>query len=201
MKPIDRSELLPLEAYESIRERFRARVIAEKRARRVRLGEELSLVFENRDTVLLQIQEMLRAERIVAEAAIRHELETYNQLVPGSGELSATLFIEIPEPLRREELLARLCAIEEHVSLEIRGARGEELARARATFEEGRRDRGRAAAVQYLKLPLGERGGSALRSAGGTAEADVAIAIDHPHLTARHPLGRATIAALIADLG
>ncbi len=191
MKPIERGELLPLAEYEGIRERFRARIIGVKAARRARLGDEMSIVFENRDTVLWQIQEMLRTERITAEPAIRHELDTYNELLPGGAELSATLFIEVQDRDRRDELLTRLCAIEEHVALEVSGHL------ARATFEEGRRDRGRAAAVQYLKFPLGPEALAALR--GG--EAEVAIVFDHPHLRARHALPATMVAALREDAG
>ena len=95
MKPIERSELLGLAEYEKVREHFRGRIIAEKRARRVALGPNASCVFENRDTALMQIQEMLRTERITRPAAIDHEVETYNQLVPGDHELSATVLVEI----------------------------------------------------------------------------------------------------------
>ena len=89
MKAVDRSELLELGAYEQIREPFRARILALKRPRYVALGPNMTALFENHDTALFQIQEMLRTERITAEKAIQHELETYNELVPGDAELSA----------------------------------------------------------------------------------------------------------------
>ena len=97
MKKVKRDELLDLGAYEQIRERFRAAVIEEKRNRRFSVSDELSIVFENHTTVLFQIQEMLRTERITREAPIQHELETYNELIPAPGELSATLFVEIAD--------------------------------------------------------------------------------------------------------
>lgn len=190
MKKIDRSEILPLGEYEAIRDRFRARVIELKKARRVRINEEISLLFENHDTMLLQVQEMLRTERITNEKGIAHEIETYNELVPGPGELSATLFIEIPDRDRREEMLVRLCAIEEHVVFEI----GDQ--RVRAQFEEGRRDRGRAAAVQYLRFALGDSALAALR-----ARREAALVVDHPHLSARVPLPAATVGSLADDQG
>lgn len=87
MKPIERGEVLGIAEYEKIREHFRERVIGEKKLRRVQLGPKATALFENRDTVLLQIQEMLRTERITREAAILHEIETYNQLLPGNDEL------------------------------------------------------------------------------------------------------------------
>lgn len=190
MKLIERSEILPLGEYERIREHFRGRIIELKKARRVRVSDEMSVIFENRDTMLLQIQEMLRTERITNEKGIAHELETYNELVPGDDELSATLFIEIPERERRDEMLVRWCAIEEHVSIEIDGER------CRATFEEGRRDRGRAAAVQYLKLPLTPKARDAVKARKGPAF----LVFDHPHLSARVELPPATLASLADDL-
>jgi len=189
MKKIDRNEILPLGEYEQVREHFRRRVIEQKKPRRVKLGDEMSLVFENHDTMLMQVQEMLRTERISNEKGIAHELETYNELVPNDGELSATLFIEIPEHARREEMLTRLCAIEEHVVLEVDGVQN------RATFEEGRRDAGRAAAVQYLKFPLKPESIAALKKTRPTA-----LVFDHPHMAARFDLPLSTVAALAEDL-
>lgn len=185
---IQRSEILPLGEYEAIRDRFRARIIELKKVRRVRINEEMSLLFENHDTMLLQVQEMLRTERISNEKGIAHEIETYNELVPGDSELSASLFIEIPDQKRREEMLVRWCAIEEHVVFEIDGEK------CRATFEEGRRDSGRAAAVQYLKFPLTERARQALR-----AKKPAALVFDHPQLQSRVELTPACVASLADD--
>jgi hypothetical protein len=189
MRPIDRSEILPLGEYERIRGPFYARIVQMKKARRIELGDELSIVFENRDTMLLQIQEMLRTERITAEKGIAHEIETYNELVPGDSELSATLYIQIPDRERREEMQMRLCAIEEHVVLEVAGEK------CRATFEEGRRDKGRAAAVQYLKFPLTPAAVLALRKGEKTE-----LVLDHPNFTARVALSPATMGSLREDL-
>src|SRR4051812_6549302 len=105
MRPIDRNEILAIGEYELIRDRFRSRVIEEKRPRRVRIGEHLTMIFENRDSVLLQIQEMLRTERITTESGILHEIETYNELIPGEGQLSVTLFVEIPDRALRDQML------------------------------------------------------------------------------------------------
>jgi hypothetical protein len=185
---IQRSELLPLGEYEAIRDRFRQRIIELKKVRRVRINDEMSLLFENHDTMLLQVQEMLRTERITNEKAIAHEIETYNELVPGESELSMTLFIEIPDQQRREEMLVRWCAIEEHVTLAIDG---EEC---RATFEEGRRDAGRAAAVHYLRIPLTEKARAAI-----AAKKPAALVFDHPHLQARVELSKALVASLADD--
>lgn len=118
MRTIERSEILPIGDYEQVRAHFRARVIAEKRPRRVKLGDHLSAVFENRDTVLLQIQEMLRTERISSEPAVKHELETYNELIPRENELSVTLFVEIPDRELRDRMLIELAGLERYVGIE-----------------------------------------------------------------------------------
>src|SRR6185369_16972757 len=119
MKKVQRNELLDLGAYEQIRPHFRAAVIEQKKRRRFSPTDELSIVFENHDTVLLQIQEMLRTERITREDAVRHELDTYNDLVPVPGELSATLFVEIADRDTRERRLVELAGLEGSLALEV----------------------------------------------------------------------------------
>src|SRR5580700_12078358 len=97
MDPVVRQEILGIAEYETIRGAFRARIIDEKKRRRLSVGPHVTVVFENHDTVLLQIQEMLRTERITREAAVQHEIDTYNAHVPGKDELFATVMIEIPD--------------------------------------------------------------------------------------------------------
>ncbi len=124
-------------------------MIEEKRARRVKLGEHLSAVFENRDSVLLQIQEMLRTERITSESAIAHEIETYNALVPGAGELSLTLYVEIADKETRDRALVELAGLEDAISVEVDGARFPAWGPRPAGFVEGI-----TTAVHYLKATL-----------------------------------------------
>jgi hypothetical protein len=104
-----REDLLDLVQYEKAREKMRGSVIELKNRRRVPVGDTLTFLFENRETVLLQIQEMIRTERIVDEDKIAEELATYNALVPDAGELSATLFIEarraLGDPAQPERLV------------------------------------------------------------------------------------------------
>lgn len=193
MRPIDRSEILPIGEYEAIRDRFRARVIEEKRPRRVRLGDHMSAVFENRDTVMLQIQEMLRTERITSEPGIAHEIETYNDLLPGEDELSLTLFVEIPEKDVREKMLTDLAGLEAHVGVEVDGA-----ARRVAAGERVGAQAGRTTAVHYLKVPLGAEAAEKLRRRKASS---VAVFVDHPRYSARVDLGPATLAKLSEDVG
>ena len=134
MKRIERSEILPLGDYETIRPRFRARVIEEKKHRRVHVGPRVTALFENRDSVLLQIQEMLRTERITREGAIQHEIDTYNELIPPDGALSCTMLIEIDDKDERERFLVEAKGLENAVLPRDRrqGSHGQDDARPRA---------------------------------------------------------------------
>ena len=98
-------DLLPVAAYEQQREQFRSQIIALKQRRRISLGPLVTLVFENRETLRFQTQEMIRVELILDPHKVQEELDVYNALMPGSGELSATLLIEITEQDRMKEWL------------------------------------------------------------------------------------------------
>lgn len=190
MTPIARNEVLPIGEYETIRPHFRARVIEEKRARRAALSPIMTVMFENRDTVLLQVQEMLRTERITSEDGIAHELETYNELLPKAGQLSMTLFIEIAEKTAREQKLVDLAGLEDKVFLEIAGARVQGVAADRSV--EGI---ARTTAIHYFKFDLPEATRAAL--AGG--EAGITVVCDHPAEPARIELPPATVKSLARD--
>ncbi len=190
MQPVQRDEILGIGEYEKIRPHFRARVIEEKKARRVALSNIMSAVFENHDTALLQIQEMLRTERITKEESILHEIETYNELVPGPGQLKLTLFVEIADAEEREKMLRRLGGLEDHVALEVRGEKIPAKAKDRSVdgYE-------RTTAVHYFTFDLPESAVAALRE-GATA----ALLVTHPEHDARAPLGPETLRALREDL-
>jgi len=192
MKAVDRSEVLALGEYEQIRDRFRARIIAEKRTRRLAVCPEISAVFENHDTVLFQIQEMIRTERISRESAVLHELETYNELIPGENELSATMFVEIPDQQLRERMLGDLVGLEGKIALEL----GDQLVRARNETRGVLPDR--TTAVHYLKFPLGRDLANRLRYERLTLP--VAFVLDHDKLRVRTSLPRAMIENLAEDL-
>lgn len=189
MKPVDRSELLELGAYEGIRDRFRARMIEQKRARYVAIGEHMTALFENHDSALFQIQEMLRTERITQDKAISHELETYNELVPGDHELSATIFVEYPEREQRERMLKELVGLETCFFFEVGGERAE-LIPDRRGF-----DPSRTMAVHYVKFVLSTTGERALRAGEGGAT----LGVEHPAYRAQTQLSRATLASLRED--
>lgn len=190
MKPVVRDELLDLGAYEQVREQFRRRIIELKRARRTPLGSNMTVLFENHDTVLFQIQEMLRTERITREPAILHELQTYNQLVPSDAELSATVFVEYPDREERERMLTALAGVETCFFFRVDGQRF-------GGQGENRGERSdRATAVHYLKFPISEAAMARIRS----SEARISIGVEHPAYRAETELSPAACASLREDL-
>ena len=191
MKKVERDELLSLAAYEEIRPHFRGRVIDLKQRRRMSLGRHMSLVFENHDTMLLQVQEMMRTERITDEAAIAHELETYNELIPAAGSLSATLFIEYDEPRMRTDMLERLATLRSAVHL----ALGDARFTARFATHHGE-EMHRLPAVNYLTFELGSSRAAQLRDASVPA----LFEITHPDYELRVELTRELRAELAKDL-
>jgi len=189
MKAVQRAELLDLAAYEQVRPHFMARVIEAKRPRYVALGPNMTVLFENHDTVLLQIQEMLRTERITSEKAILHELQTYNELVPGDAELSATIFIEYPDREERERMLVELRGVDDKFFVEVAGERAAVVPDRRGT------DPNRTMAVHYVKFPLGTASVARLRSGQGP----LVIGVDHPRYQARAEAPAATLQSLKDD--
>lgn len=142
--------------------------------------------------MLLQIQEMLRTERISSEDGIAHEMETYNELVPGELELSMTLFIEIDDETQREKMLTQLAGMESHVYLELDGERFA----TRASDRDGA-EAGRTTAVQYQKVPLSSAAATRLRDG---QVATVVLGVDHPAYRQRVELAVDIVAQLKADL-
>jgi hypothetical protein len=198
MKPIERSEVMGLADYETIRDRFRARVIQEKKERRVNLGPHATCVFENRDTVLLQIQEMLRTERITREAAILHEIETYNELVPKAHELSATILIEIEDKETRERFLVDAHGLERQFALVIGGER------CTGKNDPSREHPERTTAVHYVKFDLVPGAEADLRDVlekrRPAGELAVDLVASHPRYQATTRLPPSLVTSLAEDL-
>jgi hypothetical protein len=180
--------------YEKVREEFRDRIIELKKSRRIAVGDLITFVFENRDTVLFQIQEMVRAERLVDEDRIQDEIDVFNELIPPDGQLSATMFIEITDQASIRPTLERL------VGITRRGVAylgiGDDN-RVNADFEQGREEEeaGKVSAVQYAKFKL-----SADDIARVTGGEPLSLVVDHPNYKAAAILGEVTVAALKDDL-
>src|SRR5467141_2821135 len=167
MQPLTPQDLWPLPVYEGVRDQFRKEVIAVKKDRRVQVGPSMTFVFENRTTVKFQVEEILRIERITGPEEVAEELEGFNTMLPGPGELSATLMIELtgtdPEVKAR---LAEFFGLRDHVWLEVAGTR------LKGELEPNREEPGRVSSVQYVRFRVPDA--QALLRGPATA------VIDHP---------------------
>ncbi len=182
-----------IRAYERVRESYRAEMIELRRRRRVAVGTIVTVAFESRDTIKFQIQEMVRAERILTDEGVQEELDTYNALVPETGQLCATLFIELTSDEAMREWLPKLVGIEQsvvlrlpngdHVRCTVDPAHASQLTRDHVT-----------AAVHYVTFQLTPQQVAAFGN--GTV-----LAIDHPQYREETELSAATLDELAADLG
>jgi hypothetical protein len=118
---LDKKDLWGLEEYAQKRDAFRQQIIAHKRARTLHIGPNLTLLFEDRETMRYQVQEMLRAERIFEAAGIQDELDAYNPLIPDGSNWKATLLIEFGDEAERRIALGKLIGIEDKVWLRLHG--------------------------------------------------------------------------------
>jgi hypothetical protein len=190
---LETSEILNLVEYERVREARRRELIAIKRPRRVSVGRHLTFVFENRETVWFQIQEMVRTERIVDEAKIAEEVEVYNGLLPRPGELAATMLIEITDAAQIKPVLDKLLGIDtrDYVKLTV----GPHVIV--GAFEGGHSDeeRGKLSAVHFVRFALPPEARRIFQAA------EVALVVEHPNERARTVLAEDTRQSLRKDLG
>jgi hypothetical protein len=190
---IELKDVLNFFDYEKVRAEMRERVIELKRVRRVTVGRHLSFVFENRDTVLFQIQEMCRVERITDDAKIQDEIDVYNALLPGPRELSATLFIEITDKAQIQPVLDRFMGIDIGPTVWIQV--GKEFA-IPGEFEAGHSDeeKGKLAAVHFVRFAFPPEAVRAF------ADLPVSLVVDHAAERGRVELPAVTKAQLLLDL-
>lgn len=172
MTPLAKADLLSYEDYERTRDAFRKRIIALKQRRRLSVGDKITLIFENRETIQFQIQEMIRAERIVDPDKVQVELEVYNALLPGEGELSATLFIEITESDQIERDLDAFQGIDRGQTVALLTG----FSAVYGHFEGGHSKEGKISAVHFVKFCPSSEWIRELAQDG----ASVSIRIDHP---------------------
>jgi len=187
------ADIADARAYERERDEFRAHVIELKRRRRVHLGTVVALVFENRDTMRFQVQEMARVERIFTDEGIQEELDVYNALIPEPGQLCATLFLELTTEDQMREWLPRLVGVER--SLLFRLTDGSEV---RCTVEAAHASQltreNVTAAVHFIEFHFTPEQVAAFGDG-------VVLAIDHPEYLEAVELSPMTVAELCADLG
>jgi hypothetical protein len=194
LRPLGRDEIVPLERYAPLRDAYRERVIAYKRMRRVALGEQATLLFEDRETLRFQVQEMLWVERIADPEKVQAELDVYNELMPGAGELSATLFLEIVEASEIRPTLERLVGLDRHVWLMFGEGAGETPFQ--ADFDRRQMEDQRISAVQYLRFRLGEAGSRRLADSSLRAR----IRADHPAYRREEEIPPVVRESLVATL-
>ena len=190
------ADIADLRAYERERDEFRRHVIALKKRRRVHLGPVMTLVFENRDTIRFQIQEMARIEKLITDEAIQGELDTYNPLVPDPGQLCATVFLELTSDEELRQWLPKLVGIERSVSLRL--GDGPAAREVRAQPEAAHADQLTreeiTASVHYIWWQLDADDVAAF------ATGPVHLVVDHPDYVYDVELGPATFQELLADL-
>ena len=191
MQRLTRDDLLAAADYARARDGFRAGVLAHRRHRRVALGPQADLHFEDRLTVLHQVQEMLRIEGIADAAGIDAELAAYNPLVPDGGNLKATLMLGFPDPAERRRELARLQGIEHRVQARVDG---QPAITAIADEDLDRSTPGKTSAVHFLRFEFPAPAIAALRAGAG-----LAFAIDDPRLPLQACADEAVRRALLAD--
>ena len=185
-------DIADLRAYERERDEFRARVKELKRRRRVSVGPLVTLLFESRDTIRFQVQEMARAEHILTDEGIQTELDIYNPLSPGPGRLSATLFVELTSKEALMEWLPKLVGIERSVELRFAG----EIVR--CEVEEAHADQltrdDVTASVHYVRFRLTDD------QVERFSTSPVTLAVEHPNYRESVVLGDETRQELLSDL-
>jgi hypothetical protein len=189
-------DIADLRAYEREREDFRNRIIALKRLRRFSVGPVVTLVFENRETIRFQVQEMARAERMLSDEAIQNELDAYNPLIPQPQQLSATLFIELTSKEQMEHWLPRLVGVEQAIEFLMGEGEGSEVVR--CTVDEGHAAQLTretvTASVHYIRF---EFSGPQIER---FAREPVVLAVNHPNYAEGVHLDTEAKATLLADL-
>lgn len=192
MRKLTHADIKDLREYERERKQFRDEIISMKKRRRIPLGDIMTIVFENAATMRFQIQEMARAERMLRDEQIAHELETYNELVPEDGELSSTLFIELTDDEALRYWLPKLTDIEQYVKFVM----GDDVVAAREQNAERLTREDITSTVHYLKFgPFTAEQQGAFRD-GSTP---VRIVVDHREYQADVTLDEAQREELVGD--
>jgi hypothetical protein len=191
MQKLTTADIKDMREYESEREAFRAEIIATKKRRRIALGDFMTIVFENTATMRFQIQEMARAERMLKDEQIAHEIETYNQLIPDPGELSGTFFIEIDDTATLREWLPKLVGIQDHVAIGV----ADEIVRAQPQDTERLTREETTTTVHYLKFAFTPQQQEAF------ADSKVRVIVDHPSYQAEVTLSDEQRTELAGDFG
>ena len=178
MRKIRVEDVLDLTAYEIQRKDIRPKIIEIKNKRRIHVGPKVTYLFENYDTMWYQVQEMTRAERIVEEEGIQGELNAYNELIPDTNQLSASMLIEIDDISERKSFLTQIVDLPDHTYLEVDG---EKIV---PTFDSRQGSEDKLSSVQYIKFDLSEDQVNKFTK----ADSNVVLGFDHPVYTHSYEL-------------
>jgi len=193
MKELIQTDLLSTADYERQREQFRSQIIALKQRRRISVGPLITLVFENRETLRFQTQEMIRVEHILDPHKDQEELDVYNALMPGSGELSATLLIELTEQERMKEWLDVFMGLDHGETVAIRAG----TEQAFGLFEGGHSHETKISAVHFVRF----RPSVSMTAAFADLRQSVMLTVHHHEYHAEAPVPGSMREEWLSDLG
>ncbi len=182
MKKVRREEILDYVTWSEQKPQVMAKILETKERRRIHVGKYLTFLFENADTIRYQIQEMIRVEQMVKDADIRHEIETYNEILGSDGELGCTLMIEIDDKAERDVKLRQWLDLPGKLYVKL-----EDGTRVTARFDERQQNDEKVSSVQFLHFATG-------------GKVPVAIGSDHPGLKVEQALSEGQKQALREDL-
>ena len=192
MKQLIQTDLLSIADYERQREPFRSQIIALKQRRRISVGPLVTLIFENRETLQFQTQEMIRVEHILDPRKIQDELDVYNALMPEAGELSATLMIEITEPDRMKEWLDVFMGLDHCETVAIRAGSQQVFGQ----FEGGHSHETKISAVHFVRF----RPTAAMTAAFADLRQPVMLTVHHHEYHAEVPVPGSMREEWLSDL-
>ncbi len=190
MKKVDIEDVIPIKEYIKVKNEYTQKILKIKALRRIHLGHYFTFLFENTETILYQIQEMLRIESITDQDGIIHEIDTYNRILPKQGELSATMLIEINDPQHRSFKLKELLGLQEHVYMNI-----ENKFKIKASFDEKQFNQERVSSVQFIRFTLNKEQENKFLNTQ-----NVEILSEHPAYNYSQPIDPEKLAALKEDL-
>ena len=149
MTEVKRDDIIDYVTYSEKRDEIRPKIIKEKNKRRIHVGSYLTFLFENHDTVWYQIEEMMRAEQMVKESDIKHEIKTYNEIVTANGSLGCSLLIEIDDVDERQKKLSQWLKLPENIFVIL-----EDGSQIPAQYDKRQIGHDRLSSVQYMRFDV-----------------------------------------------
>lgn len=192
MKPIVLADLMNIIEYEKVRKNYRANIVAYKKYRRISLGPNITVTFENRKTMMFQIQEMMRAERMVHDHQIEEEIAVYNSLLPMKDCLSATLFIEVTEDAQIRSVLNRFIGLTKGDSVYFKVG----STAIPAKFEADREEEDKISSIHYVQFQFNAEAMTVFQD----QDQPVELVIDYKDYSYKSLFGDVERRSLLADL-